>query len=67
MLDWDIRDARAAAAKEGCAEGTGNEQDRGSSLIAAMERDGLGPQEILEVLKDPAKREELHGKYGIAA
>lgn len=48
MLDWDIRDARAAAAKEGraegCAEGTGNEQDRGSSLIAAMERDGLGPR-----------------------
>lgn len=71
MLDWDIRDARAAAAKEGraegCAEGTGNEQDRGASLITAMERDGLGPQEILEVLKDPAKREELHGKNGIAA
>lgn len=48
MLDWDIRDARAAAAKEGRAEGraegTGNEQDRGSSLIAAMERDGLGPR-----------------------
>lgn len=48
MLDWDIRDARAAAAKEGraegCAEGTGNEQDRGSPLIAAMERDGLGPR-----------------------
>lgn len=48
MLDWDIRDARAAAAKEGraegCAEGTGNEQDRSASLIAAMERDGLGPR-----------------------
>lgn len=44
MRDWDIRDARAGAEKEGRAEGTANEQERSASLIAAMERDGLGPK-----------------------
>ena len=61
------RPLRKRAGPRAVPRGPGMSRIGGSSLIAAMERDGLGPQEILEVLKDPAKREELHGKYGIAA
>lgn len=80
-LDWDIRDAKAAAIsqglkeghakgleegrEEGRAEGREEVQDCTARLIAAMEADGRPTAEILAALKDPAGLDGLYKRYGV--
>ena len=80
LLDWDIRDARAAAAKEGRAEGRAkgleegraegraegrsDERARQARLMSAMEASGCDPATILSALR-PENVDAAYARYGI--
>lgn len=68
-LDWDLRDAKAAAQKEGRAEGRAEgrtqERERLGSLAAAMERAGCTSSEIVAALQS-GDVDALLQRYGVA-
>lgn len=68
LLDWDIRDAKEAAAREGRAEGRAegrsDERARQARLMSAMEASGCEPAEILLALR-PENVDAAYARYGI--
>lgn len=82
LIDWDLRDARRAAEREGwatghargCAEGRAEGQAEGranerrlqAGLVAAMEHEGHSADEILAALMNE-DRDELYERYGLSS
>lgn len=76
-LDWDIRDAKAEAAREGradglaegraegCAEGQTDERSRMTRLVAAMTQAGCEPAAIVSAMGS-GELDAFYERYGIS-